>query len=124
MLYQEFESKHSDSESGKVLGMKWIASIDCFSFEGMLVPCDLRVTKRVILNSIARLFDPLGFLSLFFMLAKCLFQEILKLGLDWDEEVSQYSETFPTGITGLLVLRNYFTGKSLEITWVVMHEVT
>ena len=124
MLYQEFESKHLDSESVKVLGMKWIASIDCFSFEGMMVPNDLRVTKRVILSFIARLFDPLGFLSPFIMLAKCLFQEIWKLGLDWDEEVPvSIQKHFLHWVTGIEKLCHGIV-KFLEITWVVMHGVT
>ena len=119
MLYQEFESKHLDFESVNVLGMKWIASIDCFSFEGMLVSSELRVTKRVILSFIARLFDPLGFLSPFIMLAKCLFQEIWKIGLDWDEKVPvSIPKHFLHWVTGIELLchleipRNYISGNA------------
>ena len=65
MLYREYEAKYMDAESIKVLGIKWMASIDCFSFEGIDIPNSLKITKRVVLSIIARMFDPLRFLTPF-----------------------------------------------------------
>ena len=67
--------------------MKWLANEDCFSFDGIHIPENLLITKRVILSLISRLFDPLGFVSPFIMQAKCLFQHLWTLKLQWDDEV-------------------------------------
>ena len=78
-----------DGESHKVLGVQWDPDGDVFSFEGVDVPSDIVVTKRVILSFIARLFDPLGLLTPFIMTAKRLFQETWCLGLGWDHAVPE-----------------------------------
>ena len=64
-------------------------SQDCFSFEGLLATDDLCITKRVVLSFVARLFDPLGLLTPFSMVAKCLFQELWRMGLGWDEMIPE-----------------------------------
>ena len=81
MIYKEFEVKHLESESVKVLGIKWLASINCFSFDGLEIPDGQKVTKRTILSFIARLFDPVRVLTKFIMMIKILFQEIWILGM-------------------------------------------
>lgn len=59
----------------KVLGLQWRPNDDCFSYtinlEDKAVP-----TKRRVLSVIARLFDPLGFLSPIVFYAKTLMQRI------------------------------------------------
>ena len=85
MHQHQFHDKYLTAESVKVLGMRWSAQLDSFSFDFVSIPDGLIVTKRVVLSFIARLFDPLGFVTLFVMLAKCLFQEIWKQGLTWDQ---------------------------------------
>ena len=80
-----FQENSQTAESIKVLGMRWFASIDCFSFDGINIPGDVIVTKRMVLSCIARLFDPLGVCTPFVMTAKILFQDIWRLGLSWDE---------------------------------------
>ena len=55
----------------------------------MSIPDGSIVTKRVVLSFIARLFDPLGFVTPFVMLAKCLFQDIWKQGLTWDQPIPE-----------------------------------
>ena len=87
MVLQEFDSKYSGQDVLKVLDLKWLAQEDQFTFEVVDFPPGLLVTKRVVLSCIARLFDPLGFLTPFAMVAKCILQEIWKLGLDWDSEI-------------------------------------
>ena len=87
MLQHQFHDKYLTAESVKVLGMRWSAQLDSFSFDCVSIPDGLIVTKRVVLSFIARLFDPLGFVTPFVMLAKCLFQEIWKQGLTWDQPI-------------------------------------
>lgn len=44
-------------------------------------------TKRSVLQSSARIFDPVGFMTPFTIRIKCLFQEMWERGLRWDEEL-------------------------------------
>ncbi len=99
--------------------MRWIASLDCFAFDGVTIPKDLCVTKRVILSFIARLFDPIGFATPFVMVAKCLFQDVWRLGLDWDEFVpTEYQEVFTGWIEGLECLRSWRIPRSYTgVSW-------
>ena len=77
----------NEKEAVKVLGMQWNLDKDCFSFAGLDIetPLELISTKRAVLSCIARLFDPLGFISPFIMYVKILFQDTWKEGSGWDE---------------------------------------
>lgn len=44
-------------------------------------------TKRSVLRSSARIFDPIGFLTPFTIRVKCIFQEMWRRGISWDEEL-------------------------------------
>ena len=78
-----------ESESTKVLGMRWTPTTDAFSFDGLEVPSSLCLTKRIILSLISRLFDPLGLLNPFIIRAKILFQSLWREDYDWDQSLSQ-----------------------------------
>ncbi|KAJ8974514.1 hypothetical protein NQ317_000316 [Molorchus minor] len=56
---------------------------DTFSFD--VSPLDRPCTKRTILSELARIFDPLGFLTPISFFAKYLIQLLWSLGLEWDE---------------------------------------
>ena len=77
----------NEDEATSVLGLQWYSSSDQFSFEGLELNSQVELvsTKRFVLSLIARLFDPLGLISPFVMYAKILFQDIWRLGLDWDD---------------------------------------
>ena len=97
-----------EDEGVKVLGVKWTPASDSFSFGGVELPKDILVTKRLVLSFIARMFDPLGFLTPFIMTAKCLFQELWQIGLDWDEEVpAELQKSFMHWLAGLKLLRTW-----------------
>ena len=108
VLYKSFRDKTIELESFKVLGMQWTPSQDCFLFEGIEISADLCLTKRLVLSFISQLFDPLGFLTPFIMTAKCLFQQIWRLGLDWDQVLpGDMQETFSKWMKDLDVLKEW-----------------
>lgn len=76
-----------DDTASKILGVEWNSETDCFALTGVGCSRDVVITKRLVLSCIARVFDPLGFLTPVIMLAKCLFQSLWVLGVGWDEEV-------------------------------------
>lgn len=109
MYGDAFESDEVQVES-KVLGVKWNPDTDSFSFDGINLPSNLVITKRVVLSCIARIFDPVGFLTPFTIAAKVLFQKLWQMGLSWDEEVlDEVGSCFFKWLNGLTSL------KSLQI---------
>lgn len=46
-------------------------------------------TKRVMLRTAARVFDPLGLVAPFVIIVKILFQRLWERGLDWDYELPE-----------------------------------
>lgn len=74
----------------KVLGLVWRPETDdfVFSLKHLMDIFKTREnTKRSVLRSSARLFDPMGFLTPFTIRVKCLFQDMWQRGISWDEEL-------------------------------------
>ena len=89
-------------ESTKVLGIQWDPDSDAFKFQGIDIPSTLVITKRLLLSCIARIFDPLGFIQPYVILAKIMFQDVWRLGATWDEELPQeISREFKVWLSGL-----------------------
>ncbi|XP_042149557.1 uncharacterized protein LOC121837804 [Ixodes scapularis] len=72
----------------KVLGLTWNPATDLLTF----APDDVlnfvekhSDTKRFVLQTTARLYDPLGFFAPFVVRAKILFQQIWKQKMEWDD---------------------------------------
>ena len=112
----------------KVLGLRWSAEEDCFLFDGLVLEAGLVITKRVVLSLIARLFDPLGFLTPFIIKLKCLFQDLWRLGIEWDVEVpEELSRQVVSWIEDLLLLkewripRPYSLGAWSDVVSVQLH---
>ena len=114
VVFDSAVSDSGDAESIKVLGVRWIPSPDdVFTFDGVTIPDDVLPTKRVVLSCIARLFDPLGFLTPFTMVAKCLFQTLWQLGLQWDEMLPDESRSiFVRWLKGLESLKQFSVPRS------------
>ncbi|GFW95012.1 integrase catalytic domain-containing protein [Trichonephila clavipes] len=81
-------SSHSfDEESTqKILGLFWDLNEDSFKVRAVL--SDPVSTKRQMLSIIARIFDPLGFVSPSTIILKIILQDLWKAGFDWDDEIS------------------------------------
>ena len=107
-VYSELDSKHLKAGSLKILGIEWTPNTDMFSYEGITLPENVVAPKRVVLSFIARLLDPVGFLSPYVLILKILFQELWQLGLDWDEETPQtLGERFSKWLSGIEMLRQW-----------------
>ncbi|KAG5884446.1 hypothetical protein JTB14_023189 [Gonioctena quinquepunctata] len=66
----------------KILGLQWNPVSDSFSYE--IKPLNEPCTKRSILSELARIYDPLGFLSPVVLFIKNLLQILWTIGIDWD----------------------------------------
>lgn len=77
----------------KVLGIIWDPNEDVFKLEmkslieGLKNP---KNTKRFIIQTSAKIFDPVGFISPYVIRIKCLYQSLWQMGLDWDEELPEH----------------------------------
>ena len=74
----------------KVLGLVWRPTTDDFTFDLrplLSILKGMKNTKRSVLQSAARIYDPLGFLTPFTIRIKCMFQEMWERGLSWDQEL-------------------------------------
>ena len=108
MFFKEFGEKHSEAESVKILGLKWLRVEDCFMFDGVQVPTQLVTTKRVALSFLARLYDPLGFLNPYIIVVKLIVQDIWKLKLGWDDEAPpEIDQRFIKWVEGLPVIQSW-----------------
>ena len=85
----EIKVPQSQTEA-KVLGVSWNCKEDVLKhkFEIEAVKsCLTDLTKRKILSKIARIYDPIGFVSPFLVRAKIKLQELWEEGVDWDGEL-------------------------------------
>ena len=113
VLHRDFKDKFIDAESVKVLGMKWLATSDAFSFSIASLPDGLCITKRIVLSYLSRLFDPLGIAAPYVMGIKCLFQDLWRAGLQWDDELpSEFRVQFLRWVDGLQVLQQWSIPRS------------
>ncbi|XP_023312160.1 uncharacterized protein LOC108913397 [Anoplophora glabripennis] len=85
IAHRQQQDLNFDSDSNttvKVLGLQWHSSSDSFIFK--VTPRESLCTKRSILSEVARIYDPMGFLSPLTLFAKRLLQRLWTLGIDWD----------------------------------------
>ncbi|XP_011860069.1 PREDICTED: uncharacterized protein LOC105557430 [Vollenhovia emeryi] len=91
----------------QILGLHWCSESDSFGFR--VNPLAQDCSKRTILLELARIFDPLGFLTPVTFTAKRLIQQLWILKLDWDLrpplEVCQRWERYRSELAVLTSLR-------------------
>ncbi|KAL0269074.1 UNVERIFIED_CONTAM: hypothetical protein PYX00_006909 [Menopon gallinae] len=68
----------------KTLGLHWNPAFDVFGFQVQLEDHLKTITKRSILSSISRLFDPLGWSAPVLVTAKVFLQDLWSVKVDWD----------------------------------------
>lgn len=79
----QFEDDNIANASLKLLGLLWHPSSDTFQFN--VQPMSVECTKRSMLSNLAKIFDPLGFLSPVTFLLKHLIHKLWSIKLDWDQ---------------------------------------
>ncbi|XP_043485904.1 uncharacterized protein LOC122513563 [Polistes fuscatus] len=108
--------KHIEgNQTVKTLGVRWVPEQDEFRFDAASV-ADLAAahTKRSVLSNIARLFDPLGWLSPVTVVAKILMQDMWLLKCDWDSPLpSELRERWYQYCQGLVTLPSLSVGRWL-----------
>ena len=69
------------------------------------------ITKGLVLSFIARLFDPLGFLTPFSVKAKIIFQQLWVLGIEWNtcipDSLAIFASEFDSWLKGLCELQSF-----------------
>ncbi|XP_072395159.1 uncharacterized protein [Diabrotica undecimpunctata] len=83
----DIEHYFSDKDVTNTLGVLWNSNEDTLRYSINIDKSQTRVTKRIILSTIARIFDPMGLLGPVVVRAKLIMQQLWKLNLTWDESV-------------------------------------
>ncbi|XP_043487121.1 uncharacterized protein LOC122514393 [Polistes fuscatus] len=103
---QVAEKSIENNQTVKTLGVRWVPEQDEFRFDAASM-ADMAAahTKRSVLSNIARLFDPLGWLSPVTVVAKILMQDMWLLKCDWDAPLpSEIRERWYRYCQGLVAL--------------------
>ena len=108
----------NDSEHiTKVLGINWHSEKDEFFFDMhnlIVFAQSLQPTKRSLLKIAAKMFDPLGCLSVYTINFKILFQELCTEKVSWDEILQgQVRKRYDELIAGLQTLKGICIPRSL-----------
>ena len=87
---KEMLGAQSSERKTKVLGIAWDMEEDSLEFEFSKIvetATETKVTKRLVLSTIARFFDPLGLICPVILELKVLFQNLCCSKISWDEEI-------------------------------------
>ncbi|XP_011165289.1 uncharacterized protein LOC105199765 [Solenopsis invicta] len=114
-----------EDSSIKVLGIAWSPQDDAFFFHILLLLL-LVATKRLILATIARIFDPLGWATPVVIIAKTLMQELWIRTCDWDEplptDLNKRWETYRDSFHSLNKVRiPRWTGLAKHVNYIELH---
>ena len=83
----------------KILGTLWNSNEDTLTidFDEMLCLTELLeisyLTKRILLSSISKIFDPMGLAWPAVVMMKVIFQKLCKSGLDWDDPLDSDTQS-------------------------------
>ena len=71
----------------RALGVRWNITSDKFGYK--IVVKDRPATRRGILSVVSSIYDPLGFVSPFVLVAKFILQDLCRSNLGWDERIPE-----------------------------------
>ena len=75
----------------------------------------LKISKRIVLASVAKFFDPLGWLAPVIITAKIFMQRLWLAKLSWDDSVpNELKNEFLTWYDGTLILKNIKISRWLQ----------
>lgn len=98
----------------KTLGIVWNSHHDELLYTVQSTSTLEKITKRLILSEIAKIFDPLGLLGPVVLYAKVIIQDCWKAKIEWDESVTQELYSKWVGFTEQLpLLRNVSIERQL-----------
>ncbi|XP_018403026.1 PREDICTED: uncharacterized protein LOC108779952 [Cyphomyrmex costatus] len=85
----EYSGQEEAEVSTSVLGLNWNKEDDTLGLIPSLLELqtDVKITKRIILSTAQRTFDPIGISSPIFLKPKLLLQELWSYKMDWNTEV-------------------------------------
>ncbi|XP_074032030.1 uncharacterized protein [Leptinotarsa decemlineata] len=85
-----------DDSAKKTLGLWWHAKSDIFSYKTSVITfSEGKLTKRIILSTISKLFDPLGLLSPIVIRSKVMLQKLWQCNLGWNDSLpSNFQESW------------------------------
>ncbi|XP_073249615.1 uncharacterized protein [Porites lutea] len=86
------ESDQTRGDTMKILGTTWNMTSDTIFVNGSETSSCPVTSKREALQSISRIYDPLGFFSPVTLNGKLFLQELWKNELDWDETLSELQQ--------------------------------
>ncbi|XP_075150700.1 uncharacterized protein LOC142224800 [Haematobia irritans] len=92
-LYDSEFLRFHESSSTKTLGIKWNALSDSFTYSINPIQSEQTMTKRMVLSSIAQLFDPAGWIAPVIIRAKILMQQLWLEGIGWDDNLGPESQS-------------------------------
>lgn len=98
-----------------VLGIKWLPDKDAFTYK-VSTP-ELPATKRLVLSTIARLYDPLGWITPVIFYAKSFLQVLWTKALQWDDKLSpEISSIWENFVQQLVLLQDIYIPRHVNTT--------
>ena len=116
LLDEEHCQNVSNSDGfAKALGIEWNATMDCFRTAFTDFPEPSVLTKRILISSISKIFDVMGWHAPVVVKVKNLFQQLWEAKIGWDEPVptavemtwKRWKEQLPSLVANLIP-RCYF----------------
>jgi hypothetical protein len=86
--YVKQQLEGTENHESKLLGLPWNREKDTHSVEMSAADCS---SKRSVLSELAKIYDPLGFVSPSTLVAKLLYLEICDAKISWDETLPETS---------------------------------
>lgn len=93
---------HDGTSIAKALGLAWDPASDFLLFNFNDIIPNGPTTKRSVLSTLAKFYDPLGLISPIITRMKVFMQPLWKENIDWDESLPQHLHSAWTEITSQL----------------------